>query len=357
MRALSVVVIAAVLAGCGASAGVDHTPLHSKTAWWPMYQHSPDRNAVFKSYSIPRDWSYGAKAKINSGLALVGNTLLFTTFSHKLIALDVRNGHRLWQAQVTNVAMSTPIVAGNTVYVGTGKDASLDRNLFQKLEYFKKDVWGVPGGDEIAAFDLRTGAPRWTFKTVGEDMPSAVYDDGRLIFANGDWHAYALRADNGKALWSTWLPGRSTMASAVMAGKAAIVEVCPTSNNVRDTPTVALDASTGKILWMAPYGHCDGAPAYADGKIFVASALPGDSSLQPRTVVAALNARTGKPVWVYRGTTQGLWTIVGSNEVAIAGTYADGTYYQARHSTTRLSRSIQIQERYDGAFTRPVRRK
>lgn len=50
--------------------------------------------------------------------------------------------------------------------------------------------------------------------TVGEDMPSAVYEGGRSIFANGDWrllavctpdidhtYAVALNPSSGKILW------------------------------------------------------------------------------------------------------------------------------------------------------------
>ncbi|HLI97235.1 MAG TPA: PQQ-binding-like beta-propeller repeat protein [Candidatus Baltobacteraceae bacterium] len=298
-----------------------------------MYQHSPDRNAVFGQYAIPKDWSYDAKANVNSGMALVGNTLLFTTFSHQLVALDVRSGRELWQAPVTNIAMSTPIVAGNTVFIGTGANGMLHRNLMQKIQFRGKDVWGVPDGDEVAAFDLRTGAPRWTYHTVGEDMPSAVYDGGRIIFANGDWHAYALRADNGAQIWSTDVGGASTMASAVTAGKAVIVATCA---SVTDTESIALDPSSGKILWRSQFGNCDAAPAYANGKVFVSDVLPGDSSLQKITSVAALNANTGKPVWTYRAAAQGLWSIVGSDEQAIAGTYADGTYYQPAEMDDQL---------------------
>jgi outer membrane protein assembly factor BamB len=296
---------------------------------WTTYQHSSDRNAVFEHYKLSQDWSYNAKTQINSGLALIGNTLLFTTFSHKLVALDVRNGHIRWQAPVSNIAMSTPIVAGNTVYIGTGKSGVLDRswNPALKIQFAGKDVWGVPGGDEIAAFDLRTGARLWTHRTVGEDMPSAVYHRGRLIFANGDWHAYALRADNGRQLWSTDIGGVSTMASAVMAGNTVIVAIC--NGGMKDTSSIALDASTGKMLWKSPYGHCDAAPAYADGKVFVSDVDRGDSRLQGKTIVAALDARTGKPIWLYRGKAQGLWSIVGSDEAAVAGTYASGTYYQS----------------------------
>lgn len=326
-RALSVLAAAALLGGCAVSSATDSAPLQPQTVTWATYQHSPDRNAVFPQYTIPHDWSYEAKAQINGGLALAGNALLFTTFSHKLVALDVRDGHELWQAHIPNIAMSTPIVAGSTVYIGTGMNGLLKRNLLQKLQFRGKDVWGRPSGDEIAAFNLHDGAPRWIYRTAGEDMPSAVYDRGRLIFANGDWHAYALRADTGEQLWSTDVGGASTMANAVLAGKAVVVAVC--SGPSHKTSAVALDPSSGKILWRSPYGHCDGTPAYADGKVFVSSTLPGDMELKKRTVVAALDARTGKPVWVYHAPSQGLWSIVGSDEEAIAGTYASGTYYQA----------------------------
>ena len=324
-RAFTALAAAAALSGCAAYAD-DKAPLAPQQVSWAMYQHSPDRNAVFVSYAIPKDWSYDAKANVNSGLALVGNTLLFTTFSHRLVALDVRDGHELWHAQVPNIAMSTPIVAGNTVYIGTGRNGLLHRNLLQKLQFHGKDVWGVPAGDDVAAFDLRTGAPRWTYHTAGEDMPSALYYGGRLIFANGDWHAYALRADTGKPIWSTDIGGAATMASAVLARDAVVVTVC--TPDINHTYAVALDPATGKILWRSPYGHCDASPAYANGKVFLSSVLPGDTRLQKKTVVAAVDARTGKPAWVYRGAHQGLWSIIASDEEAIGGTYAAGTYYQ-----------------------------
>lgn len=329
--ARAVVMGIALAIPCGCAASDAEQTVHPTTAHatWAMYQHSPDRNAVFGGYTLPRDWSFQSQGKINSGLALVGGEVLFTTFSHKVIALDVTTGQRLWRSAVPNIAMSTPIVAGNSVFVGTGDNGVLDRtwNPILKIQFAGKDVWGVPAGDEIAAFNLKTGAPLWTHHTVGEDMPSPVYDGGRVIFANGDWHAYALRADTGQELWSTDLGGVATMASAVTAGNAVVVSVC--THGMRQTSTLALDPAGGKILWRAPFGHCDASPAYADGKVFLSSVAPGDTDLQGRTVVAALDARTGKPLWVYRAKQQGLWSIVGSSEAAVAGAYAGGTYYQS----------------------------
>lgn len=333
MNAARAVVMGAALVipcGCAASDAGKAALRTAPDATWAMYQHSPDRNAVFGGYVLPRDWSYDANAKINSGLTLVGRKLLFTTFSNEVVALDVITGRQLWHAAVPNIAMSTPVVAGNSVFIGTGDNGMLERswkNPILKIQFAGKDVWGVPSGDEVAAFDLKTGAPKWTFHTVGEDMPSPVYDGGRVIFANGDWHAYALRADTGRQLWSTDLGGVATMASAVTAGNAVVVSVC--THGMRQTSTIALDPATGKILWRAPLGHCDAAPAYADGKVFASSVAPGDTDLQGITVVAALNAKTGKPLWVYRGKQQGLWSIVGSSEAAVAGAYANGTYYQS----------------------------
>lgn len=332
-RVCALLAAAAMLSGCAASSASD-APLRAQNASWATYQYSPGRNAVFAGYSIARPWSYDAKAKINSGLALVGNTLLFTAFSNKLVALDANTGRQLWTAAVSNVAMSTPIVAGNTVYVGTGKNGELNKNLLQRLRFAGKDVWGVPQGDEVAAFDLHTGQRRWTYRTVGEDMPSAVYDRGRLIFANGDWHAYALRADTGKQLWSTDVGGVSTMSSAVMAGRNVVLGVC--TDGINKSSAVALDPVTGKIVWRSPYGHCDSAPAYGDGKVFVSSVEPAKQKYVGRTVVAAIDANTGRTLWSYRSPTPGLWSIVASDESAIAGTYVNGTYYQAAPLNRKL---------------------
>ncbi|HKU68208.1 MAG TPA: PQQ-binding-like beta-propeller repeat protein [Candidatus Baltobacteraceae bacterium] len=320
---------AVVLSACSASAQDAEAPLTSHMPAWSMYQYSPGRNAVFESSRTQAPWAYDAKAKINGGLALAGDTLLFTTFAHNVVALDTRNGRELWTAAVSNVAMSTPIVAGSAVYVGTGKNGELDKraNLALRFRFAGKDVWGGRQGDEIAAFNLRDGKRLWTYRTVGEDMPSAVYDGGRLIFANGDWHAYALRADTGEQLWSTDVGGVSTMSSAVIAGKNVVVGVC--TDGISKSSAVALDPATGRIVWRSNYGHCDSSPAYGDGKVFLSSVEPTKQRYVGRTVVAAVDANTGRTIWRYRSAAAGLWTIVASDESAIAGTYVGGTYYQA----------------------------
>jgi outer membrane protein assembly factor BamB len=165
-------------------------------------------------------------------------------------------------------------------------------------------------------------------------MPSAVYDKGRLIFASGDWHAYALRADTGQQLWSTDLGGVSTTASAVMAGNAVVVGVRVKHHT--EYAAIALDPASGRILWRSPYGHSDASPAYAGGKVFLASSTSPIGSLRPKMTVAAVDAVTGRAIWVHREAPTGLWSAVGSQASAIAGTYAHGTYYQPAPLTDQI---------------------
>jgi outer membrane protein assembly factor BamB len=294
-----------------------------------MYQYAPHHNAVFERPGFRRHWSFNAKAKINGGLAVVGNTVIVDTFAREVIALDAHTGKPIWRTGgLRNILMSTPVVADGLVFVGSGANDMLNMawNPFLHVQYIGKAVWGVPGGDEVAALDLKDGSPRWRFRTVGEDMPSPVYDAGRLFFANGDWHAYALDASSGKQLWRRDIGGVSTMASAMVAEGRVIVAVC--ANGIRKSYTLALNPANGDILWQSPYGHCDAAPTYGEGKIFVPSVQAGKLKYVGRTVVAALHAKTGKALWTYKAPSDGVWTMLASDESAIAGTYDNGTYYQ-----------------------------
>jgi outer membrane protein assembly factor BamB len=51
-------------------------------------------------------------------------------------------------------------------------------------------------------------------------------------------------------------------------------------------------------------------------------------------VVAALDAATGKPRWIYRDDLPSMPSDVGTAERAVAGTYADGKYFQSVPGTS-----------------------
>lgn len=334
MRSAGVAVVAlgcVALAGCGARVSqADATALPAAPAQWPMYQYSSDRNAVFRNSDLNVQWAYDAKAKINGGLALANGMVLLETFNKDVVALDARTGAVRWRTgNFKNILMTTPIVANGLVYVGTGANPQLDtgHNIFRRMEYGNRMVLGVPQGDEIAALDLNSGKKRWSYETLGENMPSPAYYRGRLIFSNGDWHTYALRGDTGALLWKQKIDGYSAMSNAALSDSNVIMGIC--ANGIWSSSTIAIDAVSGKVAWQAPYGHCDGSPTVGEQKVFVESVLPGKMKYIGRNRVAALDARTGKLLWKYDAPNDGVATSVGSSEGSIAGMYNNGVYYQA----------------------------
>jgi outer membrane protein assembly factor BamB len=331
--ALALGMLSAALSGCASNRGgkADATALPIGPADWPMYQYSSDRNAVLAEPRISASWSYDAKAKVNGGLALANGLLVLETFNKDVIALDARTGALRWRSgKFRNILMTTPVIANGLVYVGTGANPILPIYWSQpilKMTYGGRKVLGVPQRDEVAALDITDGKKRWSYETLGENMPSPAYVNGRIVFVNGDWHGYALRSDTGQLLWRTNVNGYSAMSNAAVIGNDVVMGIC--RNGIFSSSTIAIDSTTGKVRWEAPYGHCDGSPAVGNGEVFVQSVVPGSMKFVGRNRVAALDAKTGKVLWTYVAPKDGVATVLGSDEGSVAGMYHDGVYYQA----------------------------
>jgi outer membrane protein assembly factor BamB len=299
-------------------------------AQWLMYQGSASHNAVIAHAGAQKSWFFNAGGQINGGLAVAGDVLYVDTLAGDLYALDMRDLHVFWHVKRNHALMSTPVLWHGLLYVGSGSNKLLTK---------KPSPWGtgdslmgVPAGDAIYAFDAASGAQRWSFPTVGEDMPSPAIADGLLIFANGDFHAYALDAQTGALRWKRKLDGIATMASATVANGRALISFCNYHFPYR-CETDALDPRTGRIEWSAPYGNADASPTYGNGTIFLSGleyVREGwEQVARAHAVIAALDAANGRVKWRYRDPQPSIPNDVGSSERAIAGTYADGKYFQA----------------------------
>jgi outer membrane protein assembly factor BamB len=300
-----------------------------------MYQSRPDHNAVFSGGGAARSWTTAAGGKINGGLALVGDTIYAETFRHELLALDANSGAVRWRAPLTNVAMTTPIVADGLVVIGTG--TAHVKPVRGKL------IWGrAKGEDDVEAFDASSGRPVWRYRTIGEDMPTpalvSIAGNPAIVFANGDDHVYALDLRSGKLLWKKPVQGVSTMASAaakdgivyVVAGLAASSHIPPHVYAVR--------AADGKVVWQAPYGNADCSPTVGDGLVFVEDGNPigGPPRRNAINDLYALSAKSGSLVWKYTSP-PGSFERLGSSEQAIAGLYHDGVLYQSLEAARRFA--------------------
>lgn len=332
------VAAAALLCACARSA----PHVAALAGIWPQYQSNAAHNAVVARGALRVRWKFDARARINGGLAVVGGRVFLDTFSGDLVSLHLATGKIAWKHRADNIVMSTPVVGDGLVVFGTGRNgASGGTNksfVYAGGAQTGKtiDFWGRPAGDHLLAFEAATGARRWAYRTAGEDMPSPAIADGRVLFANGDAHAYALSLKKGHALWQRSLGGIATMASANFAAGRVFVSVC--SHAMRRAQSLALAPSTGRILWRAPFGNCDSAPTYAHGRLFLSGVSGNTASFGfgSRAVIAALDARTGRMLWRYRSKHARPYSKVGSSERAIAGTYANGLYYQAIPTSDEL---------------------
>lgn len=300
-----------------------------------MYQYFPSHNAVFAGNERAYHWSYNAGAKINGGLAVVGNVIYAETFAPSVLALDRTTGRVLWRTPMPNTVMTTPIAADGLVIVGTGKDQTL-------LDNGRTLIWGIPGGDEIAALNAKNGRVVWTYKTVGEDMPSPVLvrigSRDAVVFSNGDDHARALDLRTGRLLWSTRILGVSTMASATAADGIVYVLAGTSADMHLPDHVYALRTSDGAILWKAPYGNADVSPVVGDGRLVVEDAqmFSGPATADAFNTVYCLDIASGRLVWKNQSDS-GFLTRIGSSEEAIAGMLDRGALFQSLPAARRFS--------------------
>ena len=183
-----------------------------------------------------------------------------------------------------------PIVLGNTLYIGFN-DA-----------------------DKVAAFDLDSGAEKWTRYVDGPvRLPLAGWE-GRIFFTSDDGFLHCLDAEDGALLWrfqgapgnrnilgnkrliSTW-PARG---GPVVAG--GIVYFASSIWPFMGTFIYALEAETGKLVWLNDSNGPEwmiqphGAPSFGGVAPQGAFVVLGDKLLAPggRSVPACFDRQTGR---------------------------------------------------------------
>jgi eukaryotic-like serine/threonine-protein kinase len=188
-----------------------------------------------------------------------------------------------WQFHSKNAVLSSPIVDGGTVYVG-----SIDHNFY--------------------ALDLATGKVTWKFKSESRIQGSAAVSNGSVLFESYDSNFYCLDAATGKLKWKFKTEGERRFAAKHLHGAEPAAETMPDpfdfflsspviANGLvyfgsGDTNVYALDAETGSLKWKFKTGDIvHASPALANGTLFIGS---WDSYFY------ALDADTGKEKWRFK---------------------------------------------------------
>ena len=186
--------------------------------------------------------------------------------------------------------------------------------------------WAAPGGaadessfsqlDQINANTIARLGLAWSLDLPGEvtleATPLAV--DGVLYFTGSYAAVYAVDAASGKLLWKydpqTWKHNPMKMHFSFGANRGVAYENGKVFVAALDGRLIALDAKTGKEIWVAqsvPEGMLNistGAPRTMNGKVIIGN---GGADFGARGFVTAFDANSGKQLWRF-------FTVPGSPE-------------------------------------------
>jgi glucose dehydrogenase len=272
---------------------------------WPAYGGGQDGDHYSRLTQINRAnvgnlklaWKYdtGEKGNLETNPLIVGRTLYAYTVSQKVIALDAATGKLKWQFD-SGIHATQP--ARGVTYWTDGQHSRiyagimsflycLDAETGKPVESFgesgrvdlRKDLRGnyeeqsialttpgviykdliIVGGREpethpappgdIRAYDIHTGALRWTFHTIphpGEPGYETWPPDAwKTAGAANNWAGMALDAEHG----IVYVPTGSAVMDFYGGDRVG--------NDLYANTLLALDASTGKLLWHFQGTHHD----------------------------------------------------------------------------------------------------
>ncbi len=275
------------------------------TVGWPAYNGGPDADHYSSLAQINRGnvgrlklaWSFdtGEKGGIQDNPLIVGNTLYAYTPTQKLVALDAATGTLKWKFD-SGIAGAQP--ARGVAYWTDGKQARIFAGVMNFL-YCLDAQSGQPVASfgEAGRIDLRKGLRGdYLQQSVVLTTPGVVYKDLLIVGGRnpethpappGDIRAFDVHSGElrwtfhtiprpGEPGYETWPPDAWKTAGAAnnWAGISLDVEhgivYVPTGSAVMDfyggdrvgndlyaNTLLALDASTGKLLWHFQGVHHD----------------------------------------------------------------------------------------------------
>lgn len=272
---------------------------------WPVYNGGQDQDHYSALSQINRSnvknlviaWKFdtGEKGGLETNPVIVGNVLYANTPSHKVIALDAASGKLIWKfdPEVPGFARSRGVSywtdgtdsrifapAGNFLYCvdaktgkilsGFGENGRIDLRKGLRGDYRSQSITltspgtiykdliivggqnpethPAPPGD-IRAFDVHTGALRWTFHTIphpGEfGYDTWPKDAWKNAGAANNWAGMTLDVQRG----ILYVPTGSAVFDFYGGDRIG--------NDLFADSLIALDAGTGKRIWHFQGVHHD----------------------------------------------------------------------------------------------------
>ena len=263
----------AVLAGFRgrADGGQSSQPSAPTAASWASFRNGPQQQGV-ASTTLSADpqlrWEVTSKDGWVATCAIVGDYVYAPALQGYLHCFDRHTGQELWKYRSIESTdekefapgfKAAPLVTTTTVYVG--------------------DEDGV-----LHAINRKDGSQRWTYVTDAEIAGGVAVYKKQILLASHDAFLYCLSTD-GEEQWKFQTNDRINCSPGV-AEDFTFVSGC-------DEQLRVIDLTNGKEVRVVPMAsHLIASPAIYKDMLYVGS-YAGD--------VAAVNWKSGKVVWRYRG--------------------------------------------------------
>jgi outer membrane protein assembly factor BamB len=202
-------------------------------------------------------WSVALPASPAQRAGYDATTAYIATRDGKLFAIDLERGAVRWQRDVAEATV--PDASAGLVFVGSR--------------------------DTVMALDATSGDPRWR-RTLPGAVSSVHFDTGWLLCVGTDGTLYALRADDGAAIWNAALGSRAVVAPAAGLDKVYV--------GLDDGRLVALTLADGQVVWSRPMGHRITGVSAVAGQLIVGTAGA------PNRAVYSFDLARGEQRWRWR---------------------------------------------------------
>jgi outer membrane protein assembly factor BamB len=257
---------------------------------------------VLRADSGQTVWRGNLGAAVQGTPAIAQGRLFVPTLGNKVVAFGLADGAPLWSADVGGMTLSSPTPVGSDIVFAAGfpqhrvlrLNGATGAIVWQSPAVIDQPANSSPAvsgglvvvgsnGGHYYAFDAETGASRWDYQADGVvHLASPLIAGGRVYLAGGDDsdHVHALDAATGASLpgWPLSLPApdpdlagkrldrHRAVSSFALAGGNVVIDtrlddmIDSDADGVADQflsreMVVALDATSGALVWQKPLGR------------------------------------------------------------------------------------------------------
>jgi outer membrane protein assembly factor BamB len=260
------------------------------------------------------------RAGYGGGLAADDGRIYAATGFGTVVALDAGSGRVIWSKVLGIPIRQSPTVAEGRIFV-----VNSDSQLYALSAQDGSELWtasGLPEGaailsnaspavsgnvvivpypsGEVAAFDVKTGAPKWSESMGGGDITTSlsgigmvarpVVDRDTVFAVSRGGRLTATAKDSGERLWAREISASQT--PWVAGDMLFVVDV--------SGKLLALTRKDGKIKWVAalPDSGTWSGPVLAGGKLWLASSKGLLVGVDATTGNIASQSDVGAPVLI-----------------------------------------------------------